>query len=75
MFRINSVNLFFFFFFFLFPFEESKIYVDPYWGGTFRKKMSTALRRLFPIFSYNCKRLTKIRINNDGQRFIGFLNK
>lgn len=57
-------------------FEELKIYVDPYWGEIFRKtrRMSTALRHLFPIFSYNCEQLTKIRINNDGH-VIEFLFK
>lgn len=77
---VNSVNLFFFFLQnkTVSLFEELKIYIyiDPYWGETFRKtrKMSTALRHLFPIFSYSCKQLTKIRINNDGH-VIGFLFK
>lgn len=51
-------------------------WIDPYWGMKRLEKhgerLSTALRHLFPIFSYNCKQLTKIRINNDGHVIIGF---
>lgn len=57
-------------------------WIDPYWGmkrfEKHRERLSTALRHLFPIFSYNCKQLTKIRINNDGHvinRIFFFLNE